>query len=558
MVSILHFICVFNLVFLTHSILSLQFYDGKDCENLELVDGSNYLCKTNKGTCEAYIVYKTQVKYQSVSAISSLFNLENQTQLLSLNNLNESTSANLHIPRDIIVPVNCSCSGGLSQDNFTYTSSSSDNFATVACNVFKGLLKLPVLIKQNPGFNVISNGVEVTVPVRCACPDEIDKKHGVKYLVTYPIVQYDNTSFIAKKFGVPEEKILAANNLDLLTTIYPKTALLIPINGFPVLNLEISPSPDTDPFPASAIPLQKLLHTSRLNNRNLWNPLSFYPLSSRRSELSSFSRDFLDGISKLKLFLYNFSLDDLRIATGGFCEDAVIGRSVYRGSIGDTHVAIEQMDSEEETHRVIDILTKINHLNIVRLEGFSHETTPCLVFEYADNGCLRDCLSNTKIAKELTWEKRMQILSDVAVGLHYIHHYTNPPYLHRNVTSKNVLLTTDWRAKISGFKLAKPITRNEDMKQNDIYHESLMMGKLGYLAPEYLHFGLVSQKVDVFAFGIILLELISAKEALVDGCLLKDSVDFLSNDVLEDTSLRLCREAKGIHGSYFGSKLPNR
>ncbi|KAI3905432.1 hypothetical protein MKW98_013230 [Papaver atlanticum] len=174
------------------------------------------------------------------------------------------------------------------------------------------------------------------------------------------------------------------------------------------------------------------------------------------------------------------------------------------------------MDSEEETHRVIDILTKINHLNIVRLEGFSHETTPYLVFEYAENGCLRDCLSNTKRAKELTWEKRMQILSDVAVGLHYIHHYTNPPYLHRNVTSKNVLLTTDWRAKISGFKLAKPITRNEDMRQNDIYHESLIM--------------------DVFAFGIILLELISAKEALLDGCLLKDSVDFLSNDVLEDTS----------------------
>ncbi|XP_026378381.1 lysM domain receptor-like kinase 4 [Papaver somniferum] len=370
MVSILPFICVFNLVFPIHSILSLQFYDGKDCENLELVDGFNYLRKTNKGTCEAYIVYKTQVKYQSVSAISSLFNLENQTQLLSLNNLNESTSANLHIPRDIIVPVNFSCSGGFSQANFTYTSSSSDNFATVACNVFQGLLKLPVLIKQNPGFNVTSNGVEVVVPVRCACPDEIDKKHGVKYLVTYPIVQYDNTSFIAKKFGVPEEKILAANNLDPLTTIYPKTALGIPINGIPVLNLEISPSPDTDPFPASAIPLQKLLHTSGLNNRNLyillsvgvlttallliaalmiyisvgnrWNPLSFYLLSSRSPELSIFSRDFLDGISKLKLSLYKISLDDLRIATGGFCEDAVIGRSVYRGSIGDTHVAIDR------------------------------------------------------------------------------------------------------------------------------------------------------------------------------------------------------------------------
>ncbi|XP_026383240.1 protein LYK5-like [Papaver somniferum] len=375
---------------------------------------------------------------------------------------------------------------------FTYTSSSSDNFATVACNVFEGLLKLPVLIKQNPGFNVISNGVEVTVPVRCACPDEIDKKHGVKYLVTYPIIQYDNTSFIAKKFGVPEEKILAANNLDPLTTNFPKTVLIIPINGIPVLNLGISPSPDTDPFPASAIPLQKLLHTSRLNNRNLYTLLSVGVLTTA-----------LLLIAALMIYIsVGNSLDDLRIATGGFCEDAVIGRSVYRGSIGDTHVAIEQMDSEEETHRVIDILTKINHLNIVRLEGFSHETTPYLVFEYADNGCLRDCLSSTKIAKELTWEKRMHILSDVAVGLHYIHHYINPPHLHRNVTSKNVLLTTDWRAKISGFKLAKPITRSEDMKQNDTYHESLIM----------------------------------AKEALVDGCLLKDSIDFLSDDVLEDTS----------------------
>ncbi|OVA20826.1 Protein kinase domain [Macleaya cordata] len=555
------FICVYCLVFLIQPILSSQFYDITECHNPAQVPGSNYLCNTNRDTCDTFIVYRAQPNFQSLSSISSLFNTS-QTQLLTLNNLTESTSNDL-LGREIIIPINCSCSGRFSQAVFTYNSSGSDTFSTIACEVYEGLLKLQSLVEQNPGSNSEnSQSFEVAVPVRCACPDRSDTSNGVQYLVTYPVAEAENKSWIGSKFGVSEETICAANNLELMATIYTNTTLLIPMNQTPVLNLEFASSVDPAPSPVSVIPLEKVLHTSSKNRnfyilgvgvltttllllvalgvflsiRKEWMFWSFQPWSSRSSELSSFSQDFLDGMSKVKHSLLSFSLDDLRIATGNFCEDSVIGSSIYRGRIGDSIVAIEQMGSEEEAHRVIDILTKINHLNIVKLEGFCPETRAYIVFEFAANGCLRDCLSNVKVAKELTWSKRMQILSDVAVGLHYMHHYTSPSYVHSNINSKNVLITMDWRAKISGFKLAKPITWNEEKNEKNKWNESVIMGRMGYLAPEYLYYGSVSSKVDVYAFGVVLLELISAKEALMDGCMLKDSVEFLVNADLEATS----------------------
>ncbi|PSS07729.1 Chitin elicitor receptor kinase [Actinidia chinensis var. chinensis] len=239
-------------------------------------------------------------------------------------------------------------------------------------------------------------------------------------------------------------------------------------------------------------------------------------------------------MSKLKHSLISFSLEELRIATEDFSPDSAIGRAMYRGRIGGSYLAIEQI-TEEAGHRVVSILTKINHLNVVKLEGCCYGTKPYLVYEFVEKGSLRDNLNNSKMAKQLTWAIRMQIVFDLAVGLHYIHYCTKPAYVHRNINSKNVLITADRRAKISGFRLAKPLICSEE-KEEPNWNESVIVGDKGYLAPEYLTYGQASIKVDVYAFGVVLLELLSAKEAIENGNLLKDATSFLADEALVDSS----------------------
>jgi len=103
----------------------------------------------------------------------------------------------------------------------------------------------------------------------------------------------------------------------------------------------------------------------------------------------------------------------------------------------------------------------------------------------------------------------VQVAFDVADGLNYLHNYTNPPCVHKNLKSSNVLLDADLRAKVSSFGLARAVTAADGGAQLTRH----VVGTQGYLAPEYLEHGLITPKLDVFAFGVVLLELLSGKEA---------------------------------------------
>ncbi|KAJ0047657.1 hypothetical protein Pint_15561 [Pistacia integerrima] len=492
--------------------------------------------------------------------MSSLFQLS-LDKLLDINKMTEADSNNITLGREIIIPIKCYCAGRFSQAIVNYNISTSDSFASVACGVFEGLVKAQSLADENPGDPHQST---VKVPVRCACPNENDRRKGVEYLVTYPVIEDDGTGLIATKFGVPETMIWEANKLGSFDTIYPGSTLLIPTKDIPFVNMDIQPhNDDPSPSPREVIPLRKVTPSAKKTTLHIQiffgvglaaavvlmiiaccaficirrknHPRNFQPLSPRSSVSSNLSPDFLIGVSKLKHSLVNFSLEELRIATEDFNEASVIGKAVYRGRIDGSNVVIEHMSSEDAALHVISILTKISHLNVVRLEGCCYGSTPYLVFEFAENGSLRDCLSNAKMSRQLTWLKRMQIAFDLAGAIHYIHYCTKPAYVHRNINSRNVLITMDWRAKISGFRLAKPLIRNNEKEETN-WNESVVVGTKGYLAPEYLSDGMASLKVDVFAYGVVLLELLSAKEVTVEGILLKDSVNFLVDARFENSS----------------------
>lgn len=145
----------------------------------------------------------------------------------------------------------------------------------------------------------------------------------------------------------------------------------------------------------------------------------------------------------------------------------------------------------------------------MRLEGFCidpDEANCYLVYEYVENGSLHSWLHENKTEK-LSWKTRLRIAIDVANGLQYIHEHTRPRVVHKDIKTSNILLDSSMRAKIANFGLAKSGCNAITMH---------IVGTQGYIAPEYLSDGIVSTKMDVFSFGVVLLELVSGRPA-VDG-----------------------------------------
>ncbi|XP_050222821.1 protein LYK5-like [Mercurialis annua] len=540
------------IIILFNPINSQQFYDNSNCASESLVHGSKYTCNSN---CSTYIVYRAQQDFLTISSVASLFNLT-ESDLRDANHLKEDDS--LSLGREIIIPVSCNCIGGFSQAIFIYNFSGRDSVNEIACGVFEGLVKAQSLVDNNPSLIRGNNNPDrylVNVPIRCACPDSNQLRVGVKNLVTYPVLEGDRTGLIASKFGISEKTIWDANNLGKYDAIFPQTTLLVPTGGVPDINWNISSVPNNSPGPTEAIrktdPAGK--NSIKLNysqvflgagicvavismiltcgiliyNRRKNHPRVFQPLPPR----SSPSPDFLQGMSKLKHSLINFSLEEITIATQDFNESSRISARLYRGDIGgNTYLTIQQMDSEEAAQNVIDILTKIKHFNIVRLEGFCNESEPYLVFEYPKNGSLHKCLSNIEMNRQFTWARRIQIAFDLATALHYLHNSTSPPFVHHNINSENILITMNWRAKVSGFGLAKSVGYND---------KPVIMASEENRALDddrYLTSNQVSLKVDVYAFGVVLLELVSGKEFITYGKVLMNSVDLLLDKNLKNSS----------------------
>ncbi|EMS63059.1 Proline-rich receptor-like protein kinase PERK2 [Triticum urartu] len=170
-----------------------------------------------------------------------------------------------------------------------------------------------------------------------------------------------------------------------------------------------------------------------------------------------------------------FKVEELERGTDGFDDAHLIQGSVYKANIGGEVFAVKKMkwDACEE----LKILQKVNHSNLVKLEGFCINTATgdCfLVYEYVENGSLDLCLLDRPRARRLDWRTRLHIALDLAHGLQYIHEHTWPRVVHKDVKSSNVLLDARMRAKIANFGLAK--TGHNAVTTH-------IVGTQGYIAP---------------------------------------------------------------------------
>ncbi|KAH9785160.1 MDIS1-interacting receptor like kinase 1 [Citrus sinensis] len=157
----------------------------------------------------------------------------------------------------------------------------------------------------------------------------------------------------------------------------------------------------------------------------------------------------------------------------------------------------------------VNVLGKLRHRNIVRLLGFlQNDTNMMIVYEYMNNGSLGEALHGKQAGRLLVdWVSRYNIALGVAQGLAYLHHDCYPPIIHRDIKSNNILLDSNLEPRIADFGLARMMIRKNETV-------SMVAGSYGYIAPEYGYTLKVDEKIDIYSFGVVLLELLTGRRPL--------------------------------------------
>ncbi|XP_024027400.1 receptor protein kinase TMK1 isoform X2 [Morus notabilis] len=217
------------------------------------------------------------------------------------------------------------------------------------------------------------------------------------------------------------------------------------------------------------------------------------------------------------------SIQVLRNVTNNFSDANILGHggfgTVYKGELHDgTKIAVKRMESGvvadkglSEFKSEIAVLTKVRHRHLVALLGYCLDGNErLLVYEYMPQGTLSRYLCNWKEEglKPLEWTRRLTIALDVARGVEYLHSLAHQSFIHRDLKPSNILLGDDMRAKVADFGLVRLAPEGKAS------FETRLAGTFGYLAPEYAVTGKITTKVDLYSFGVILMELITGRKAI--------------------------------------------
>lgn len=250
-----------------------------------------------------------------------------------------------------------------------------------------------------------------------------------------------------------------------------------------------------------------------------------------------------------------FSYEQLAIATNGFSAENQLAEGgfgwVYRGQLPDGQVvAVKQLKvgggpGELEFQAEVEIIGRVHHRNLVSLVGYCiTDSRRLLIYEYVPNGSLEQHLHG-KGRPVMDWAMRSKIAIGSARGLAYLHEDCHPRIIHQDIKSSNILLDNNFEARVSDFGLAK-------LARDTYTHGTTrVMGKFGYLAPEYVSSGKLTERSDVYSFGVLLLELVTGRrpfdtsqpvgnESLVDWArpLLNHALEYRNLDGLADPKLQ--------------------
>ncbi|CAN1344200.1 Proline-rich receptor-like protein kinase PERK4 [Linum perenne] len=223
-----------------------------------------------------------------------------------------------------------------------------------------------------------------------------------------------------------------------------------------------------------------------------------------------------------------FTYDELMAATGGFVQTNLLGQGgfgyVHKGVLPNgKEVAVKSLKTgsgqgEREFMAEVEIISRVHHRHLVSLVGYSiTDQQRLLVYEFLPNDTLEHHLHGRGLPI-MDFPTRLKIALGSAKGLAYLHEDCHPKIIHRDIKSSNILLDLNFEAKVADFGLAKLST------DNHTHVSTRVMGTFGYLAPEYASSGKLTEKSDVFSFGIMLLELITGKRPVDPTNVMEDSL----------------------------------
>ncbi|KAG6405852.1 hypothetical protein SASPL_133446 [Salvia splendens] len=448
-----------------------------------------YSCNDERLSCKAMLMFRTRPPYSSASSIANLTSSDPQ-ELARLNNITAFET----LPPDsaVFVPATCSCFGKYYQANTSYVyKSTNETYFTIANQTYQGLTSCNALKHQNP-YNELKliPSTNLRVPLRCACPSEEQISNGTKFLLTFLITWHDSVASISKKFNVSAKSVAAANGFATEDPIvYPFTTILIPLQTEPQAS-------KLRWFFSTSFPYAAFSHTKPFRWISVGvgagaalavfcflTLLGF--LHFRRVRAGRVSREmkqrlpehFLDKVVGIGESLKIYKYEELEAATDNFSPQRRLSESIYHGILRGNRVAVKK--TSRDISKEIKILGNLNHFNLINLYGVcEHHGIFYLVYEYMEKGSLKNWLCRETSAFAHSWNHRILIALDVANGLDYLHNCASPAY--------------------------------------------------GNMAPEYVEAGEVSPKIDIYAFGVVLLELITGREAV----LVRDGEESIVSEVV--------------------------
>eukprot|EP00249_Psilotum_nudum_P012896 c24031_g1_i1 orf=105-2123(+) len=507
--------------------------------------------------CETGLAYYQVPSNLSLQNITTLFQTT-QSKALLFNTIPDPDV----IPEGtfLYVPFPCACYGSNLGYTFLYEVQPDETVEDIAGERFKGLSRQDWIETATPlnDPGTIFPGFFLKVPVNCSCGDpKVSLKYGL--FTTYVVQENDTLDIIGDRFNTTPDILRQYNrgtNWGQLTAL--QDIVFVPFSGRQGVNytfntselaggnsntaaiiggsvgggvallavaalgifccclyfrrkkhgsvskdqLAVSVSMAEVPFADSGTKQGIPRHDSEVDSK----------LSGSSKSVPSSVPDFTVDKS------VEFSYEELAAATDNFSANKKIGEggygSVYCGVLRGQKLAIKRMNLQatREFMAELKVLTHVHHTNLVQLIGFCTVESLFLVYEFVDNGTLSQHLHGSEMPP-LSWAARVQIALDAARGLEYIHEHTKPTYIHRDVKSNNILIDTNFHAKVADFGLTK--LTESGVGSFSMTQPTRLVGTFGYMSPEYARFGDVSPKVDVYSFGVVLFEIISAKEAIV-------------------------------------------
>ncbi|CAA7026303.1 unnamed protein product [Microthlaspi erraticum] len=212
-----------------------------------------------------------------------------------------------------------------------------------------------------------------------------------------------------------------------------------------------------------------------------------------------------------------FTYTEVKDMTNNF--QVVLGKGgfgvVCQGFLNNEQVAVKVLSQSstqgyKEFKTEVELLLRVHHVNLVSLIGYCDEGNDlALIYEFMENGNLKEHLSGKRGGSILDWPSRLKIAIESALGIEYLHIGCKPPMVHRDVKSTNILLGQHFEAKLADFGLSRSFVVG-----SKTHVSTNVAGTFGYLDPEYYQKNWLTEKSDVYSFGIVLLELITGQPVI--------------------------------------------